>query len=304
MIALTRLSLLTLLSFAGASGAQNSTSPAPDAPLECFSCAEWNAPREPFRIFGNTYFVGVGGLSAVLIASDAGLVLVDAALPQSVPLIERNIGKLGFRIEDVRLIVNSHEHYDHAGGIAAVQEKSGAAVAASAPAARALEQGFPTPDDPQYGSGQKLRFARVKNVKVIADRETLRVGSLVLTAHLTPGHTPGATTWTWRSCEGERCVDVVYADSLTPVSDDGFRFSRTGAGPSVVERFRRSIAAVEQLPCDVLLSPHPGFIDLDGKLARWKEAPGTNPFIAPWSCRTYAAVARKRLDARLAEEAK
>src|SRR6478735_3186502 len=114
-----------------------------DRPKACESCAVWNGVQEPFRVFGNTYYVGVAGLSAVLIASDKGLILLDGGLPQSAPLIDASIRKLGFRTEDLRLIVNSHAHYDHAGGIAALQRFTGATVAASAAGARAIETGEP-----------------------------------------------------------------------------------------------------------------------------------------------------------------
>jgi metallo-beta-lactamase class B len=304
---MTKTVFLALLSISfGSAAIQHGGSVTADPAIKCGDCdGAWNAPREPFRVFGNTYYVGTEGLSSVLVTSDAGLVLLDGALPQSAPLIDANIRKLGFRIADVRLILNSHEHFDHAGGIAALQRASGAEVAVSAPAARALAQGYPTPDDPQYASGRKsFQLTPVRNIKVIKDGEAIRVGSLVLTPHLTPGHTPGATTWSWRSCEGARCVNVVYADSLSAVSDEGFRFTGDAARPSIINTFRRSIATVEQLPCDVLLSPHPGFVEIDVKLARWKKDPGTNPFIDPAVCRSYAEAARKRLDARIAEEKK
>ena len=277
----------------------------PDPPVKCDACNEWNAPHEPFRIFGNTYYVGVAGLSAVLITSDAGLILLDGALPQSAALIDANIRALGFKTEDIRLILNSHAHFDHGGGIAALQRASGATAAASAPGARALEQGYPTSDDPQYESGRKwLLVAPVKGVRVVKDGEVLRAGDLAVTAHLTPGHTPGSTTWTWRSCEGTRCLDIVYADSLNAVSDDGFRFTGDGTRASLVPSFERSITTVEQLPCDVLIAVHPAFSDLDGKLARRKKEPGTNPFIDSNACRAYAAGARTRLAERVLQEKK
>jgi metallo-beta-lactamase class B len=264
----------------------------------------WNTPQEPFRIFGNTYYVGTAGLSAILITSDAGHILIDGALPQSAPLIEANIRALGFQPRDVRLILNSHEHFDHAGGLSALQRATGARVAASPAAARALRQGHPTTGDPQYQSGLKAPYAAVKSVETIADRTTLRIGPLGITPHFTPGHTPGATTWSWRSCEGSRCVDMVYADSLTPVSDDGFRFTGDGKRPSLVDAFRSSISRVEELPCDVLLAPHPEFVALAAKLRRLKEHPDVNPFIEEGACRTFAEAARKRLDDRVANERK
>jgi metallo-beta-lactamase class B len=113
------------------------------------AAAEWNQPQEPVRIFGDTYYVGVAGLSSVLIATNDGLILLDGDLPQSVPLIEGSIRKLGFRVEDIKLILNSHAHFDHAGGIAALQRDSGAVAAASPSGANALHQGHVVADDPQ-----------------------------------------------------------------------------------------------------------------------------------------------------------
>jgi metallo-beta-lactamase class B len=276
-----------------------------DPPKKCESCASWNVVKEPFRVFGNTYYVGMAGVSAVLITSDRGLILLDGGLPQSAPLIDASIRKLGFRTEDLRLIVNSHAHFDHAGGIAALQRVSGAIVAASASGARAIENGEPPATDPQNDFGKDANgFPPVKGVKVVADGETLRVGDLAVTAHLTPGHTPGSTTWTWRSCEGSRCLEIVYADSLNPVSAAGFRFTGDATRPSIEAAFRRSIATVGSLPCDILLAVHPSFAGMEDKLRRRRERPGSEPFVDPTACRTYASDAAQRLDQRIAEEAK
>src|SRR4051812_24794117 len=144
-----------------------------DAPSRCDSCAEWNADQEPFRVFGNTYYVGVAGLSSVLITSKDGHILIDGALPQSAPLIDAHIRKLGFRTEDVKLILNSHAHFDHAGGIHALQRASGATVAASARGAEALERGGPVPDDPQAAAGAMMAMPPVKGVSVVKDGQTL-----------------------------------------------------------------------------------------------------------------------------------
>jgi metallo-beta-lactamase class B len=294
--------LLALAACALVTAGQRLPALQPDAPVACDACTEWNMPRAPFRVFGNTYYVGVAGLSAVLVTSNAGSILLDGGLPQSAPLIEENIRSLGFRPDAIRLIVNSHEHYDHAGGIAALQRLSGATVAASGPGVRALGRGFPGADDPQYAFGESNRYPSVNNVRAAADGEALTVGPLSITAHLTPGHTPGSTTWTWRSCEGARCLDIVYADSLNPVSAPGFRFSGDATHPGLVDVFRKSIAAVERLPCDILLSVHPAFSDMDGKLRRRGETAGTDPFIDRQACRAYAADAARRLDARIQEE--
>lgn len=172
---------------------------------------------------------------------------------------------------------------------------------ASAAGRRALEQGHPTPDDPQFavaGNG----FPAVNNVQSVADGETVRTGDLEVTAHLTPGHTPGSTTWSWRSCEGARCLDVVYADSLTAVSADGFTFTGDATHPSLVDSFRRSIASVEHLPCDIIVSVHPEFTDIQGKLERRAQDPAGNPFVDANGCRAYANGALAALNRRIASE--
>lgn len=288
--------------FVGVASAQEPRLPA-DPPKLCDACDEWNAPQEPFRVFGNTYYVGTTGLSAVLVTSAGGHVLLDGALPQSAQRIDAGIRKLAFRTEDVRLILSSHAHYDHAGGIAALARKSGATVAASASGARAIETGEPTRDDPQYAFGRASNdFPPVEGVRVVANGETLRVGDVAITAHYTPGHTPGATTWTWRSCEKETCLDVVYADSLNAVSAPGFRFTGDASHASLVASFERSIDVVAGLPCDILLAVHPGFSRMFEPLRRRAASFGPEPLKDPGACRAYAEGARERLRARVAEE--
>jgi len=294
--------LLILLLSVTTLGAQSARKLQPDAPAVCDDCAAWNQPRTPFRIYGNTYYVGPAGVSSVLIASNAGLLLVDGALPQSVPIIDAGIRALGFRTEDIKLILNGHAHYDHAGGIAALQRFTGARVAAGAPGVAALEAGKPTPDDPQAAFSNSA-FPPVKNVHGVVDGEVLRVGDVAIVAHRTPGHTPGSTTWTWKSCEGSRCLDVVYADSISAVSAPGFRFTGDATHPSLVPTMRASIAKVAALPCDVMIGAHPFVVDLDGKLKRRAAQPnGPNPFIDPGACRALADQMTKGLDARIGEE--
>jgi metallo-beta-lactamase class B len=272
----------------------------PDAPIACGPCADWNRPQEPFRVFGNTYYVGTAELSSILIATDDGLILLDGALPQSTALIDANIRALGFRTEDVRMILSSHAHFDHVGGVAALQRASTAVVAASPSSATALRAGKPTPDDPQYASPDN-RFPPIPSVRVIGDGEKLAIGSTAVTARFTPGHTPGGTTWSWRSCEGERCVDIVYADSLNAVSADGFRFTGSDTSPNITAAFEESIRTVADLPCDILLSPHSGFFGMVDKLQQRREG-HADAFIDVGACRNYAAAAAERLERRVAQE--
>ena len=209
--------------------------------VNCGNCAAWNQEQAPFKIVGNTYYVGTAGLSALLITSDKGHILLDGALPQSAPLIEKNIAKLGFKVRDIKLIVNSHAHWDHAGGIPALQRASGARVAASPSSAEVLRTGTSVKDDPQYDGEHPVVVGKLADVEVIKDGQSLSVGPLRITAHFTPGHTPGATTWTWKSCEGKHCLDVVYADSLNPVSNDTFHFSGGDGKPDISASFKVSI---------------------------------------------------------------
>ena len=257
-----------------------------DPPNPCDDCKVWNKPREPFRVFGNTYYVGTDGLSALLVTGDAGHVLLDAGLSQSAPLIDANIRKLGFKTEDVKLIVISHGHFDHAGGANSLQRHTGATVAASASTAQAMQSGQNTPDDPQYGFGKEFNgFPVVKNVKVVADQEVLTVGKTSIKVHLIPGHAPGSTAYTWQSCsstsEGGKCLNMVYADSLTSPSAPGFKYG------SRLDSFQRSIEKVAALPCDIVLSPHPQFTQVDEKLKRRSELKGNgaDPFIDANGCR-------------------
>jgi len=268
--------------------------------VDCDNCKGWNQPVKPFNIYGNTWYVGVNGLSSVLITSPLGHILVDGALPQSAALIEANIKALGFRIEDVKLIVNSHAHWDHAGGIAALARASGAVVAASASGAASLKSGTHGADDPQYYAHAPVRVPRVAKVRIVADNETLQVAPIGITAHMTPGHTPGSTTWSWTSCEQARCMNLVYADSLNPISRDGFLFTGKGNGPDISASFASSIAKVAALKCDIVLTAHPFLADILGKAAA--RTPQHNPFIDPEGCRNYAATASKLLGERVDRE--
>lgn len=270
-------------------------------PSNCSRCKEWNEPHAPFKVAANTWYVGTRDLSVLLITGPKGHILLDAALPQSATQIEANIKQLGFRLADVKLIVNSHAHFDHAGGIAALQAKSGAQVAASASGAQWIRDGAAGTDDPQYDPADRFVWPKVSKVRAVADGEVLRVGPLALTAHLTPGHTPGSTTWTWQSCEQGRCLNMVFADSLTAISADGFRYSGDASHADRSASFRATLAKVAALPCDVIISTHPDATDTMERLAA--RTPAKNTFIDPAGCRNYAAEARVNLEKRLAKEA-
>lgn len=279
--------------------ALSSTALASDAPASrgCADDAGWNDPAMPLKVYGNTWYVGTCGISALLVTSDAGHILVDAATPQAGPQILANIRALGFRPEDVRAIVFSHEHFDHAGSLAELQKATGAPVYARAPAVDTLKRGLPDRTDPQFEVAEPI--APVANIVTLADDGVVSVGPLALTAIASPGHTPGGTTWTWRSCEGDDCRQMVYADSLTAISDDVFRYSDDAAHPGYLAAFRNTLARVSALDCDILVTPHPSASGLWNRIGPRAAA----PLMDTSACRRYAQGAMQRLEKRLAEEA-
>jgi metallo-beta-lactamase class B len=266
-------------------------------PARCADDAGWDEPAVPRRVYGNTWYVGTCGISALLLTSDAGHILLDTGTETAAPQVEANIRRLGFRVEDVRVIVGSHAHGDHAGGIARLQRASGATVRARGPAAAVLATGRADRSDPQFATLKP--FPAVEGIEVLDDGAHVRVGTIDLVAHATPGHTPGGTSWTWRECERRRCLDIAYVDSLTAISDDVYRYSDDAAHPGALAAFRDTLATVAALPCDVLVTPHPG---ASAFWARFSPH-ASQPLVDAGACRAYADAARRRLDDRLPREA-
>ncbi|HBN52963.1 MAG TPA: subclass B3 metallo-beta-lactamase [Stenotrophomonas sp.] len=263
--------------------------PASDSAME-----GWNDRAPPRRIFGNTWYVGTCGLTALLVTSDAGHVLIDGATAPAGPLIEANIRALGFDPRDVKYLLNSHEHYDHAAGLAYLQGVTGAPLLARAPAVDTLHTGVSDRSDPQQLEF-KQGFPAVPVVQTIDDGDTVRVGALALTSHATPGHTAGGTSWTWRSCEGTRCLDMAYTDSVSALSDRQYRYS---GHPAMVAAFRRGLDTLAALPCDIHITPHPLASDL---FARLQGTDGKS-LVDPTACRRYAETGRANLETRLGAE--
>jgi metallo-beta-lactamase class B len=227
----------------------------------------------------------------VLIRSPQGDVLLDGGPQDAAPLIAHNLALLGVRPSEVHALLNTHVHSDHAGGLAALKRLTGAELYARRAARPALESGLPDRNDPQYGL--KQGFPKVRVDRLVRDGETIRVGQIAVKTIATPGHTPGGTSWSWRSCEDGRCVNIVYADSLSPISADGYRFLDH---PALLAQFRSSIDKITALKCDILITPHPGASDLFERLS------GQESLILAQGCANYAAAARKRLDERLRSE--
>lgn len=272
------------------------------APLPPFTPQEWAAacerrdgwdePGPPFRVHANTYYVGTCGIAAVLVAGDAGHVLIDGGTDAGAEVVASNIEALGFDLSDVELLLMSHEHFDHAGGIARLQRLTGARLLTSPEAAPVIRSGAAAADDPQFGLHDPFAPARVDGV--VADGEVVRLGDLSLTAIATPGHTPGALSWQWISCaEGDLCRHIVYADSLNPISSDAYRFSEH---PAYLAAFRAALDRLAALDCTILLTPHPS-------ASRLRQRALTGDLNDPQACRDYAGRIRERLEARLAKEA-
>ncbi|WP_161965736.1 subclass B3 metallo-beta-lactamase [Steroidobacter cummioxidans] len=282
--------VVTLLSLAGQVKA---------AAIECSYCEAWNQQQAPFQIYGNTYYVGPRGLSSVLITSPQGHVLIDGALPQSAPLIAKHVEQLGFKMTDVKVILNSHAHFDHAGGLSELQQLSGAKVIASDKAAPVLRSGQVGPDDPQVN--HLLPFPGVSNVASLGQRQTVAVGSLQLSVIHTPGHAPGGTSWRWQSCEADRCLNLMYSDSLNAVADSSFKYSGDPRYPTAAKDLTSSMEAIAAAPCDILITAHPQLsgmwnaIDEGGKGERAR-------LIDPASCKRYVATTQQILEKRLASE--
>jgi metallo-beta-lactamase class B len=278
-------SLLKMIAVTGL-GLSVATAAAPDIQA-------MNQPHKPFRIYGNTYYVGMTAISSVLITSDYGHVLVDAGLPESAPLIARNIQELGFKLQDVKGIVFSHPHPDHVGGIAELQRLTGAQVYGLRGAEEVLRTGKLAKDDPQYSAKSSLPKA---SSWVVTDGQLLGIGQLRLRVYATPGHTTSSATWTWDACEGSKCLPFVYADSFSAVSSGKYKFKDH---PEAVAAFKASLAKVGALSCDILLTPHaePGVLD------KLEAAKGNADAVKDdGACKRFSQQRLEALEKRLADE--
>ncbi|MEJ0100649.1 MAG: subclass B3 metallo-beta-lactamase [Pseudomonadota bacterium] len=223
-----------------------------------------NQPHKPFQIYGNTYYVGTEGISSILIVSDYGSVLIDGGYPESARQIAANIATLGFKITDVKAILSSHPHADHAGGIAELAKLSGAQVYASRAAEPVLLSGKPSKDDPQFK--QLDAFPKIDRVWIVQDDQLLGVGNVRVRALATPGHTAGGMSWSWDACDGSKCLSAVFADSLSAVSDGKYKFKDH---PDVLKSFDASFTRLEGAACELLVTAHP---EASGGLARLEQA--------------------------------
>jgi metallo-beta-lactamase class B len=275
--------LAPLLLAAGAAAAD-----APVLPqLEAYTVHEsWRRPIEPVRIADNTWHIGTADLSAILVKTPQGAVLLDGGMPQAADMLLRNMAALGVAPGDLALILLSHAHADHAGPLAELRRRTGARVVTNAESAVLLARGGS--DDIHYGD--TITFPPVQADRLVQDGEVVELGDLRLTVHFMPGHTPGSMAWTWTDTDAGRQVRIAYADSL---SAPGYRLQGNPRHPRIVEDYRRSFTVVGALPCDLLLTPHPGA----GGRSYVDPAAST-----PLTCAQYAGNARRALDAALRAE--
>jgi len=231
-----------------------------------------NQPVKPFRVIGNIYYVGANEVTSFLITSSAGHILLDAGFAETAPQIERNIETLGFHLADVKILLNSQAHLDHAGGLARMKELTGAQLFASAADAEALARG----GKGDFAFADRLTYAPIKADRIVADEESIALGDTKMTARLTPGHTKGCTTWTMPVTVDGRTYEVVFLGGVTV---PGYKLVGNVNYPSIADDYIRSFALLKRLPCDVFLGAHGSYFDLEKKLPRAGETP--NPFIDP-----------------------
>ena len=256
--------------------------------------AYWTAPAEPFRVIGNIHWVGTKGLGVYLITGPEGHVLIDTAMPESTGLIKASIEKLGFKLSDIKLILNSHAHFDHTGGLAEMKAATGAPLVAGAKDKPLLESGT----YPGQESVDELKFPAVKVDRTVTDGDVLRVGPIELTAHATPGHSPGCTTWTMPVVEnGEKHGAIFFCSATVALN----RLVGAPTYPGIIDDYRKTFAQAPKIPGDVFLTPHAEMFDLEKKRAAMT-AGAPNPFVKPGEFQAFTDGLAKAFDVALAKQ--
>jgi len=250
--------------------------------------ASWRQPIAPVRIADHTWYIGTENLSAVLVTTPQGAVLIDGGMPQAADMLLQRMRDVGIAPGDLRWILVSHAHADHAGPVAKVKRATGARIAANAESAAMLARGGT--DDIHFGDD--ITFPPAQVDRLLQDDEVVQVGGIALTGHVTPGHTPGSTSWTWTDTKDGKPVRIAYADSL---SAPGYKLIGNPRMPRIVEMYEATFAKVRALPCDLLLTPHP---DASG----WTPADAANPHPSPKTCAAYADEMEAKFDAELAKQ--
>jgi metallo-beta-lactamase class B len=258
----------------------------------------WKAPVPPRRLVGNVHYVGAAGVSSFLITSPAGHILLDTGFEETVPIILRSVAQLGFRADDIKFILSSHAHVDHTGGHARMQQLTGATIVASAEDARLLADGG-TKDHSPFPI-ELMRYTPAKAGRIVRNGDTITLGGVTLTAHLTPGHTRGATTWAMRVKEGDRTCDVVFFSSTSIVA--GTRLLYPPAYPTIVADYKATWAKLKSLPCDIWFSPHGGQFSMAQKIDQLDRGSQPNPFIDPAGWKSLLEKSEREFNAQLDAE--
>jgi metallo-beta-lactamase class B len=261
--------------------------------------AAWTTPFTPFRIAGNLYYVGSQDLASYLIATPRGIILINSSLEVSVPLIRKSVEDLGFRFSDIKILLISHAHNDHCAGSAQIIHLTGAKYYVMAGDVDVVESGGRT--DFQYGAQKFMHYPSTHIDRVLHDGDTVRLGGTILTAHLTPGHTRGTTTWTLDEPEGSRFLHVVIVGS--PNVNPGYKLVGNKAYPQIAQDYKRGFRVLDTLPCDVFLGAHGSYFDLVGKYPRWKSG-DKNAFIDPEGYRGYIADREQAFEKELQRQSK
>ena len=255
----------------------------------------WNRPVKPFRVAGNIYYVGVAGVSSFLITTPAGHILMDSGFAETVPLIQDSIAQLGFKLQDVKVLINSHAHFDHAGGLARLKELTGAQLMIAEGDAELIAQG----GKGDFYWGDKGTFEPAKVDRVLRDKETVELGGVRMTARITPGHTKGNTTWLMKVREDGRELDVIFVGSTTV---PGYKLLDMPLYPNIVADYAYSFALLKSLKCDVFLGPHGQFFDLEKKRVRQEKGKKPNPFIDPQAYKDFIMWTEKAYHQQLEKE--
>jgi metallo-beta-lactamase class B len=256
----------------------------------CESWDDWDKPAPPFRVYGGTYYVGTCGISAILITSEEGHLLIDSGTRRGGEWVAASIRELGFSLDDVRFLTHTQEHGDHIGGVGYLQESTGARLVASPRARSVFETGVLNSDDPQYTPEEPRAWLRVD--RVVADGEGLELGGKRVVAHFTPGHSPGAISWRWEECEESECRTILFTDGLAPFAADGYRWTDH---PGYLADYRESVAWLENVEVDICLAAHPSQVRLIERIE-------SGTLIDPDECRHAGASVRERIDLIVAEE--
>lgn len=258
---------------------------------------DWTTNHAPFRIIGNVYYVGSKDLASYLITTSQGDILINSNLPSSVPQIRKNVEALGFHFKDVKILLISHGHWDHAAGSAEIKRLTGAKYMVMDADVPVVESGGKT--DFQYGSSAESQFPATKVDRVLHDGDEVKLGGVVLVAHKTPGHTKGCTTWTMKVREDTKTYNVVIVGS--PNVNRGYKLVGNTAYPAIAQDYELTFRTLESLPCDVFLGAHGGYFGMEAKYARMK-AGGVNPFIDPEGYKSYIAEREQAFRKELAKQ--